>query len=202
MPISVATLQAQYLSEFISSVKLEVRNHRWDLPNTIVAELTALATALGTDPTVHDTTQQTAPTATKPGLIPGAASGRTKFMNDVLLHVNQGKNYGQAFLTNAQMGTAITAALSNILPPTISVAPVVSGTGTVGNTLTTTNGTWNFSPSGFTYQWLRNGAAIAGATASTYKLVAADSTTNVGCMVTASNPAGFGSAMSNVIAVA
>ena len=203
MPISVATLQAAYLNEFIAAVRLEVLNHRWEVPNTIVADLTAIATALNVpDPTTHDTTIQTAPIAVRPGLIPGALSGRTRFANDVLLHVNQGKNYGQAYLTNAQMGAAITAALANILPPTNSAAPVVSGTGTVGSTLTTTNGSWNFTPTGFTYQWQRSGAAIAGATASTYKLVTANSTKNVGCLVTASNAAGFGTAASNVIAVA
>jgi hypothetical protein len=48
-----------------------------------------------------------------------------------------------------------------------SVAPVISGTPTQGQTLTTTDGTWTGSPT-FTYQWKRDGVAISSATASTY----------------------------------
>jgi hypothetical protein len=62
--------------------------------------------------------------------------------------------------------------------------PVVSGTGTVGQVLTTTNGTWLNTPT-FTYAWMRSGVVIAGATAVTYTLVAGDSTKAVSSVVTA-----------------
>ena len=52
---------------------------------------------------------------------------------------------------------------------------MVSGTGTIGNNLTTTNGTWTNSPTGFAYQWLRGGSQISGATNTVYALVGADS---------------------------
>ncbi len=52
-------------------------------------------------------------------------------------------------------------------------APTISGTARVGSTLTAKLATWSPAPR-FSYQWLRNGTAIAGATASTYTLVAAD----------------------------
>ena len=35
--------------------------------------------------------------------------------------------------------------------------PVISGSATMGNTLTTTVGTWNPAPTSYRYQWLRNG---------------------------------------------
>jgi hypothetical protein len=88
-------------------------------------------------------------------------------------------------------------------PVSNTVAPVVSGTGTVGQILTTTNGTW-VNASTYAYQWLRDGVAIVGATASTYVLVAADSTHAVSCRVTATNAGGSASAsaVSNTKAVA
>ncbi len=49
--------------------------------------------------------------------------------------------------------------------PVISTLPVISGVAQVGQTLTTTNGTWANSPTSLTYQWNRAGAAISGAAA-------------------------------------
>ena len=50
---------------------------------------------------------------------------------------------------------------------------MVAGARKVGQTLTANTRTW--SPAAeFSYQWYRNGRAIAGATASTYLLTAAD----------------------------
>jgi hypothetical protein len=42
--------------------------------------------------------------------------------------------------------------------PSNTVAPVVSGTANIGNTLTTTTGTWTNTPSSYTYQWQRDNA--------------------------------------------
>lgn len=63
--------------------------------------------------------------------------------------------------------------------------PTLSGTATVGRTLRVAPGTWKPTPSGFTYQWLRSGKAISGATASTYTLTAADADATVSAKVTA-----------------
>ncbi|QUC00041.1 hypothetical protein [Cellulosimicrobium cellulans] len=54
-----------------------------------------------------------------------------------------------------------------------TAAPVVVGTAQVTRTLTARPGSWSPAAS-FSYQWKRNGVAIAGATRSTYKLTAAD----------------------------
>jgi hypothetical protein len=51
--------------------------------------------------------------------------------------------------------------------------PVIDGVTAVGQTLTSVRGTWT-SGTSFTYQWLRGGTVIAGATAETYTLVTAD----------------------------
>ena len=182
----------------VGMIQIEARIHRGN-PN-IVSELTTIATALSTDTAVKDTTQQTAPLALRPGIgiNPGVAA-RSRFINDVLLHINAGKASG---LTPAAMGTAITNALTNILAPVNTAAPVVSGTGTVGQNLTTTNGTWSNVPVAYTYQWLRNGAAILGAINPVYALVGADSTRSISCQVRAENAAGANTANSNAIAVA
>ena len=50
-----------------------------------------------------------------------------------------------------------------------SASPPISGT-----VLTVAPGTWAGSPTSFTYQWTRDGANIAGATATTYTLASAD----------------------------
>ena len=72
--------------------------------------------------------------------------------------------------------------------PVNTVAPAVTGTATVGQTLTTTDGTWTGAPAPtFTYQWQRTGSNIGGATSSTYVLVAADYANTIRCVVTATN---------------
>lgn len=87
--------------------------------------------------------------------------------------------------------------------PVNSVAPVASGTGTIGQTLSVTTGTWSNFPTSYAYQWKRDGSNIASATSSTYLLVSADGGTTVTCAVTATNQGGAGSAAtSNGIAVA
>jgi alpha-tubulin suppressor-like RCC1 family protein len=82
--------------------------------------------------------------------------------------------------------------------PINTVAPVVSGTATVGQTLSTTNGTWTGAPTPtFTYQWQRAGSNIGSATSSTYVLVDADGGSAIRCVVTATNVVAAVSANSN-----
>ena len=180
------------IANFSSEVAINAQIHH-AYPN-VAAELAAIATALSSDTGTHDTTITTPPA----GLQPGAA-GNSHFTNDVLLVVNAGKGGN---LTAAAMSAAISAGIASEVPPVNSAAPAVSGTGTVGQNLTTTNGTWTNSPTGFTYQWLRGGLQISGATNAVYALVGADSGNSVSCRVTAINPAGSTQAFSNAIAVA
>lgn len=94
-------------------------------------------------------------------------------------------------VTASKTGLASTVATS---APTASVAfgrlttlkgPKVKGTAKVGKRLSASSGTW--SPAGikFSYQWLRNGKAIRGATSSTYKLTNASKGKRVSVRVTA-----------------
>ena len=94
------------------------------------------------------------------------------------------------------------AGVASEVPPVNTAAPVVSGTGTVGQNLTTTNGTWTERATAYAYQWMRGGSQIRGAINAVYALVGADSGTSVSCRVTATNPAGSTSIQSNAIAVA
>jgi len=90
----------------------------------------------------------------------------------------------------------------NAIIPLNTIAPVVSGTNTVGSLLTTTNGSWSGSlPITYTYQWLRNGLNISGATSSTYTLVTADTSNVVSCRVTATNSVGSANATSNSLTI-
>lgn len=72
------------------------------------------------------------------------------------------------------------------------VAPVISGTALVGNTLTSTTGTWSSDTgvTGYLYQWTRDGVNISGATNSTYTLVSADLNTSIICKVAATDTDG------------
>ncbi len=63
--------------------------------------------------------------------------------------------------------------------------PTISGKASVGSTLTGKPGTWSPTPSSQSYQWLRSGKAISGATNLTYKLVKADAGNTVTFRVTA-----------------
>ena len=106
--------------------------------------------------------------------------------------------------TNA-FGTA--SATSNSITgtataPVNTVAPVISGTAVVGQTLSSTTGTWTGAPTPtYTYQWKRNGSNIASATSSTYTLVQADATFAITCAVKATNAAGSAEATSNSLTI-
>ncbi len=91
--------------------------------------------------------------------------------------------------------------------PANTALPAVSGTATQGQVLSSTTGTWSNNPSGFAYQWRRCNAGgtgcadIAGATNSTYTLVAADVTNTLRVVVTATNGGGSTAATSAQTAV-
>lgn len=81
--------------------------------------------------------------------------------------------------------------------PRNTVAPAVTGTAQVGQTLTTTNGTWAGNPATYTRQWKRNGTVDIGAGALTYVCVAGDVGFPISCVVTATNSTGAKTATSN-----
>ncbi len=68
--------------------------------------------------------------------------------------------------------------------PACSVLPAITGTTTEGETLTCSSGTWSKTPT-FTYQWLRSGVPIIGATAAIRLLSANDVGAAMSCTVKA-----------------
>lgn len=181
------------IQTFIAQLHLITGDFLWS-SSTKAAELNAIAALLATDPTTHDATRETAPV----GLQPSNAAN-TPYTNQVLRLVNRGKGGN---LTPLAMGNAITAELSKLFPPVQTSAPTISGTGTVGQTLTATTGNWTYVPTSYTYQWKRDGANILNATAATYVLVAANSTHSITMQLAATNAAGTTQAsLSNAIAV-
>jgi len=80
--------------------------------------------------------------------------------------------------------------LITVDPPVNSVAPVVTGVGYNGQTMSTTNGTWTGDVDSYSYQWQANGIDIFGATSSTYTVTSTTEGTSITCQVIASNAGG------------
>ena len=101
-----------------------------------------------------------------------------------------GTNPGSA---NSDTSPAVTIAPAMATqPPSLTSHVAVSNAGgavAVGSTQTCTAGEWTGSPT-FAFQWLRNGAPIAGAASSTYEVVEADKGASLQCEVLATNGGG------------
>jgi uncharacterized repeat protein (TIGR01451 family) len=111
---------------------------------------------------------------------------------------------GSAAATTAPSATIAVAPAS----PANGTLPTVSGTTTVGQVLTATGGTWTGTPSPtLGYQWERcdaagaNCASVAGATATTYTLVVADTGATMRVAVTGTNVNGSSTASSTPTSV-
>jgi hypothetical protein len=99
----------------------------------------------------------------------------------------------QETATNAQassdpVGSAATVAIFG--PPANTTPPAITGTPSVGQTLSCSTGTWTDSPTSYQYAWLRDVEPIPGATAASYLVTASDAGHDLTCEVTATNPAG------------
>ena len=99
---------------------------------------------------------------------------------------------GHGAATSAQTATVSAGSV-----PTNTVAPTVSGTLSVAQTLTVGPGTWTGSPTSYQYTWRRctpTCVGIAGAYTSSYTLTAADAGATMQVLVWAINAAGHGAA--------
>jgi len=124
------------------------------------------------DPTIVDTTDEV-----------GRAS--------VTITIPEGTRAGSLTLTVRvpESGSTIDVPITTTFVPepiTSLSAPVISGTAKVGRVLSASGGTWSVESPVLAYQWLRDGVAIAGATAPNYRLIAADAGSNISVAVTAS----------------
>jgi hypothetical protein len=174
------------------------------VPSNTVAPSVSGSTTQGSTLTVSNGTWTNSPTSytyqwKRAGTnISGATSGTYVLVSadlgaNITCTVTASNAFGSASATSAAVGPITVA------PPANTTAPAISGTTAVGQTLTTTNGSWTNSPTTYTYQWKRAGTAISGATSSTYVLVSADQGTNITCTVTATNAGGSASATSAAV---
>jgi uncharacterized repeat protein (TIGR02543 family) len=93
--------------------------------------------------------------------------------------------------------------------PVNTAAPSISGTLVRGNVLTVSDGTWKgfpndkaFSYTQTSYQWLRNGSSISGATGNQYTTTASDIGTNIiSCRVRVTNNRGFTDSTSSTVSI-
>ena len=93
---------------------------------------------------------------------------------------------------NVAYAASLAGQYNNMYAITATLAPgtpTISGTPRVGSTLTAAPGTWAPAPVTLAYQWLRDGKPIAGATGTTYQLVAADVDHKITVQVTGSKTA-------------
>jgi hypothetical protein len=102
--------------------------------------------------------------------------------------------------TNAGGSASANSANTVVVPaqaPVNTAVPTISGTVTIGSTLTSTTGSWTGTPTPtYAYQWQRGVANISGATASTYVIQSADYNSTIRCVVTATNAGGSATANS------
>jgi hypothetical protein len=161
------------------------------------AEMAAITAALATDNTTHDRTIE-APAAGSAlvigevnGIAAPTAGWHTRFGNDIILLINEAKGAG---LNNSQIISGLDDALGVIHKPGVIDVPYASANASppiVGTVVSCTNGNWTGAPTGYTYQWTRDGTNIGAATAATNTLVSADIGGNlIRCVVTATNAQG------------
>ena len=102
---------------------------------------------------------------------------------------------------NTLLGSLLAGSLLGSLlaspAPENTINPIVFGIAKNGETLTTTNGTWDYTPTTFTYQWQNNGVNINLATSKTYLTAYTDIGDNVRCVVTALSEQGLSPTNSN-----
>jgi hypothetical protein len=102
---------------------------------------------------------------------------------------------------------AIPVAPPVVAPPTNSAPPLISGSAAVGQSLSTTTGTWTGSPTSFAYSWQRCDSAgsacvaLSAASTSAYAVSTADVGFTIRAKVTATSPGGATVAASAATAV-
>jgi hypothetical protein len=92
--------------------------------------------------------------------------------------------------------TTPTATITQVLPGN-TVAPTITGSARVGQTLTVNAGTWTGTPTPtFTYRWYNSSAYVIIGTSSTYTVASSDIGYIIYCVVTANNNTSNVSALS------
>lgn len=111
-------------------------------------------------------------------------------------YISTDYNVFTSILNNVIAGVNALGLPGNTIPPTAGATNLsVAG----GGVCSCNTGTWVGSPTGYTYQWLRDGVAIAGATTNSHPLVAADIGHMLSCQVVGTNAVGHSTVVSNTI---
>ena len=125
----------------------------------------------------------------------GNPATSTDYLQDIVLELGGTVTINGNWMEAWEAITAVPAS-----PPVNTVAPALSfSLRYEGELVTTDNGTWDNSPTSFTYQWYRDATPISGETLNEYTLDAADADTYVSCEVTAINGGGSATEPSDAI---
>jgi hypothetical protein len=120
----------------------------------------------------------------------GAGTSSSEY---VVQAADEGDTVSCAVIAKDSKGPSATQAESNGIVVAVKLKntelPVISGTATEGSTLKCSEGKWNESPVQVTYQWLREGKEISGATTSEHKVVKEDLGNLLYCEVKAKHEA-------------
>ena len=114
----------------------------------------------------------------------GYPSTSTDYLKDIVLALGGSEPVNGNWMEAWEAITAVPVAPVNTTPPALS------GKRYEGEPVDTDDGTWDNSPTSFTYQWYRDATPISGETLSQYILTSADVDTEITCQVTAINGGG------------
>lgn len=125
----------------------------------------------------------------------GNPATSTDYLQDIVLELGGTVTINDNWMEAWEAITAVPAS-----PPVNTVAPALSfSLRYEGELVTTDNGTWDNSPTSFTYQWYRDATPISGETLNEYTLDAADADKYITCQVTAINAGGSATEPSDAI---
>lgn len=97
----------------------------------------------------------------------------------------------EVYTLGLQQEEIVVNPLAGGVAPTMTVVPAITGTATVGQTLTSDNGTFTGDATiTYAYQWFAGGVAISGATASTFVLTSTQTGKKISVRVTGTNLSG------------
>ena len=117
--------------------------------------------------------------------IGGNSENSTDYLKDIVIAYGGSEPVNGNWMEAWEAITAVPVAPVNTTPPALSYYLRYEG-----EPVDTDDGTWDNSPTSFTYQWYRDATPISGETLSQYILTSADVDTEITCQVTAINGGG------------